>query len=118
MDVDFQHVWLLVLSLGGMATVAAFTTAKFSTALSAQRRRLLFAVAALLAFGTAVALGLTGIFFVLFSGYCEDVGFCAPTWWVFVGLFLFGVAIVLGGLMGKAIREYRRVAREGEHSRR
>ena len=53
---------------------------------------------------------LTGIFLVLFSGYCEDVGYCSPKWWVFVGLALLGVAIVLGGLMGRAIREYSRVA--------
>ena len=110
MDVDFQHVWLLGLSLGAVGTVAAFTTAKLSTALSAQRRRLLFALAALLAFGTAIAVGLTGIFFIGFSGYCEDVGYCAPKWWVFVGLSLCGVAIVLGGLMERAIREYRRTA--------
>lgn len=79
-------------------------------ALSVQRRRLLFALAALLAFATAVAVGVTGIFFVLFSGYCEDAGYCAPKWWVFVGLALLGAAIVLGGLMGRAISEYRRVA--------
>ena len=64
----------------------------------------------LIAFATAIPVGLTGIFLVLFSGYCEDVGYCSPKWWVFVGFALLGVAIVLGGLMGRAIRDYRRVA--------
>jgi hypothetical protein len=60
---------LLGLSLGGAGTVAVFATAKLRTALSAERRRLLFALAAVLAFGTAIPVGLTGIFFVIFSGY-------------------------------------------------
>jgi hypothetical protein len=109
-DLNSPHGWFLGLSIGGAAAIAAFTAAKLSTALSAQRRRLLFALAALLAFATAIAVGLTGIFFTLFSGYCEDVGYCNPRWWIFVGLALLGVAIMLGGLMGRAIGEYRRVA--------
>jgi protein-S-isoprenylcysteine O-methyltransferase Ste14 len=107
---DSPHAWLLALSVGGAAAIAAFTAAKLRTSLSAQRRRLLFALAALLAFVTAIAVALTGILFVLFSGYCEDAGYCEPEWLVFVGLALLGVAIVLGGLMGRAIGEYRRVA--------
>ena len=110
MDLDSYHPWFLALSVGGAAAITAFAAAKLSTALSVQRRRLLFGLAALLAFVTAIAVGLTGIFLVLFSGYCEDVGYCAPKWWIFVGLSLLGVAIVLGGLMGRAIGEYRRVA--------
>jgi drug/metabolite transporter (DMT)-like permease len=109
-DLDSYHPWFLGLSVGGAAAIAAFTVAKCTTALSVQRRRLLFALAALTAFATAIGVGLTGIFLVLFSGYCEDVGYCSPKWWAFVGLALLGVAIVLGGLMGRAIREYRRVA--------
>jgi protein-S-isoprenylcysteine O-methyltransferase Ste14 len=109
-DLDSYHPWFLGLSVGGAAAIAAFTVAKRSTELSVQRRRLLFALAAIIALATAIAVGLTGIFFVLFSGYCEDVDYCAPKWWVFVGFVLLGVAIVLGGLMGRAIGEYRRVA--------
>jgi hypothetical protein len=109
-DVHGYHLWFLGLSVGGAAAIAAFTAARLGMALSVQRRRLLFALAALLAFATAVAVGVTGIFFVLFSGYCEDAGYCEPKWWVFVGLALLGVAIALGGLMGRAISEYRRVA--------
>ena len=109
MDLDSPYAWFVGLSVGGAAAIAAFTAAKLSTALSVQRRRLLFALAALLAFVTAIAVGVTGIFFALFSGYCEDEGYCSPKWWVFVGVALLGVAIVLGGLMGRAIGEYRRV---------
>jgi hypothetical protein len=109
MDVDFEHAWALGLSLGVAASLAAFAAPKLIPALSPQRRRLLFALAALLAFGTAIPVALTGIFFVVFSGYCEDAGYCEPKWWVFVGLPLLVVAIALGGLMGRAIREYRRV---------
>jgi hypothetical protein len=109
-DLDSYHPWFLGLSVSGAAAIAAFTAAKLSPALSVQSRRLLFALAALIAFTTAIGVGLTGIFLVLFSGYCEDVGYCAPKWWVFVGLALFGVAILLGALMGRAIGEYRRVA--------
>ena len=105
---DSYHPWFLLLAVGGAAAIAVFTVAKLSAALSPQRRRLLFALAALLAFATAIAVGLTGSFLVLFSGYCEDAGYCSPKWWAFVGIALIGVAIVLGGLMGRAIGEYRR----------
>ena len=108
MDLDSYHPWFLGLSVAVAAAIAVFAVAKLSTALSVERRRLLFALAALLAFATAIAVGLTGIFFVLFSGYCEDVDYCSPEWWIFVGLALLGLAILLGGLMGRAIGEYRR----------
>jgi NhaP-type Na+/H+ or K+/H+ antiporter len=77
--VDFQHVWVLALSLGGAAALAAFTAPKLITALSPQRRRLLFALAAVLAFCTASLVGVTGIFFVLFSGYCGTRATASPS---------------------------------------
>jgi hypothetical protein len=108
-DLDSYHPWFLGLSLGGASAVAAFITAKLSTGLSAQLRRLLFALAALLAFATTIAVALTGTFFVVFAGYCEDVGFCSPKWWVYVGLSLYVVVIAALVLIVTAIREYRRV---------
>jgi MFS family permease len=109
MDVDFQHVWVVGLALGGATAIVAFAAGRFSTRVSAHGRRLLFALTALTAFVAAILVGLTGIFFAAFSGYCEDAGYCEPEWWIYVGLLLFGVAIGLGGLMGKAVQEYRRV---------
>ena len=109
MDLDFEDVWVLGLVLGAASALAAFIAAKLSTTQAAQRRRLLFALAAILAFGTAIPVALTGAFFFLFSGYCEDVGYCSPDWWVYVGLSLLGAAIVLVVLMERAIRGYRRV---------
>jgi hypothetical protein len=109
---DFGVVWVFGLSFGGVSSVAAFITGKRATSLPAQRRRGLFALAAFLAVGTAFPVGLTGLFFFGFgaTGYCEDVGGpCAPTWWVPLGLSLFGVVVGLFYLAAKGVKEYRRI---------
>lgn len=73
---DFEVAWPLGLSLGGLGSVSAFWAGKTAKTLPAQWRRLLCALAALLAAGTAFPVALTGLFFLVFgaTGYCEDYG--------------------------------------------
>ncbi len=54
----------------------ALFAGKRGRSLPARRRRLLVALAAFLAFGTAVPVALTGLFFFVFGAieYCEDAG--------------------------------------------
>jgi hypothetical protein len=108
---DFEIAWPLGLSFGVASSLAAFFTGHRASSFPARRRRLLFAAAALLSFGTAFPVGFTALFFFVFgaSGYCEDAGGpCAPSWWVLVGLSLFIVVGGLSYLVARAVKEYRR----------
>jgi hypothetical protein len=107
---DFAVAWTLGVSLGAGASLAAFLAGKRAVSLPAQRRRLLLAFAAFLAFGTSFPVALTGLFFFVFgaSGYCEDYGGpCAPGWWVSLGLGLFAAVIGLIFLFARGVKEYR-----------
>jgi hypothetical protein len=109
---DFEVAWPLGLSLACAASVAAFLAGWRTVTFPPGRRRLLLALAAFLAFGTAFPVVLTGLFFFTFgaSGYCEDWGGpCAPASWVPLGLSLFGVAALLLFLTAISVKEYRRV---------
>lgn len=109
---DFAVIWVFGLSFGAVSSVAAFIAGKRRASLPRQRRKGLFALAAFLAFGTAIPVALTGLFFFVFGAtvYCEDYGGpCAPTWWAPVGLSLFGVVLGLLYLAAKGVREYRRI---------
>jgi hypothetical protein len=102
---DFVSAWALGLSLGIATSLTAFLIAENVVGLQPSRRRHLFAFSALLAFGTAFPVGLTGLFFLLFgaTGYCEESypESCVPGWWVPLGLFLLAV---VGGLFYLAVR--------------
>jgi uncharacterized membrane protein HdeD (DUF308 family) len=109
---DFEVAWPLGLSLGGLGSLAAFWAGKTAKTLPAQWRRILCALAALLAAGTAFPVALTGLFFLVFgaTGYCEDYGGpCAPGWWVLLGVGLFSVVVGLAYLTARGVKEYRRI---------
>jgi hypothetical protein len=92
---DFLLLW----SLGQAAGIAGAASCHLVArrARDRRRRRILFGLAALLAFASTPPLLLTALFLILFSGYCEDVGYCSPDWWAAVG----GVLIV--PLVGLAV---------------
>jgi hypothetical protein len=109
-EMDFEVAWTLGVSLGVVASLAAFLVGKRAVSLPAQRRRLLFALGAFFAFGTSFPVALTGLFFFIFgaTGYCEDYGGpCAPGWWVLLGLALFAAVIGLVVLVARGVKEYR-----------
>lgn len=110
---DFDLAWPLGLSVAVASSLLAFLVARNAAWLPPRRRQLLFAVAAFLAFGTTIPVALTGAFFFLFGaiGYCEDVGYCAPRWWVVLGLSLFAAVVGLVYLAVKGIQGYRRTKR-------
>jgi hypothetical protein len=106
---DFVVAWPLGLAFGCASSVAAFLLARRTTA-SPSRRRLLFALAALLAFATSFPVGLTAMFFLAFgaTGYCEDYGGpCAPRSWVPLGVACAAVVVGLVYLIERSIKAYR-----------
>jgi hypothetical protein len=111
-QMDFEVAWTLGVSLGAVASLAAFLAGMRAVSLRRQHRRLLFALTALFAFGTSFPIALTGLFFFVFgaTGYCEDYGGpCSPGWWVPLGLALFAAVVGLVFLFARGVKEYRRI---------
>jgi hypothetical protein len=110
---DFDLTWPLGLSVAVVFSLLVFLVARNAAWLGPHRRQLLFAVAAFLAFATSIPVALTGLFFFGFGaiGYCEDAGYCAPRWWIVLGLVFFVAVVGLVYLATKGIQGYRRTKR-------
>ena len=111
MDLDLLHPWSLGLLLACIASAVAFFAGWRGATLRRGHRRLLLALAALVAFGTAFPVGFFGFILVIFGigPYCEDAGYCASRSWVPLGLALFSVAAILLYLTVRSVKEYRRI---------
>jgi hypothetical protein len=108
---DGEVAWWLGLALACIASVAMFLFGRRIDA-SPGRRRLLFAVAALLAFASAWPVALTGLFYLIFgaTGYCDDPGGgCVSRWWVPIAVFVLLVAFGLAYLTVESVKAYRRI---------
>jgi hypothetical protein len=104
--VDFLLLWSLGQAAGFAGAASCYLLAR--RAREGRRRRILFGLAALLAFATAPPLFLTALFLIAYSGYCEDVGYCSPDWWAPVGGVLIAPLVGLAVLFLLSVAGFRR----------
>jgi lysylphosphatidylglycerol synthetase-like protein (DUF2156 family) len=108
LDWGFDEWLTFGLSLGCLISAAAFLTGWRAFTLRSPHRRLLLATAAVASLVTAFAVAITGFFFVVYAGYCEDAGGpCTPKALAPIGLALFGVAGALLFLLVRSLIELR-----------